>query len=101
MDEQRFNQRLFNQNISDYFTKIGAKQIYKGSYPANETANEALRNKLKENQWNGKHHTFGLSDDEPFTVYAFRNNGKNYIVNVQTNSAQGHIFIMELKSEVR
>jgi len=95
---QSFNQRFFNQEISEYLSKIGVKQIYKGDYPANDTANEALRKKLKENLWNGRGHTFGLSDDEPFAVYVFKNNGKNYIVNVQTNSAQGYIFIMELKA---
>ncbi|WP_316845762.1 hypothetical protein [Pedobacter psychrodurus] len=98
VDGQRFSQRFFDQNISDFLTSIDAKQLYNGDYPANETANEAIRKKLKENQWNGKHRTIGLSDDEPFTVYAFRNNGKNYIVNIQTNSAQGYIFIMELKA---
>ena len=95
---QNFNQRFFNQELTDYISKIGAKQLYSGNYPANDTANEALRQKLKGNIWNGKGHTFALSDDEPFAVYAFRNNGKNYIVNVQTNSAQGYIFIMELKA---
>lgn len=97
VNSQRFNQRLFNQNITDYLTKLGAKEIYKGNYPANDTANEALRKKLKENMWTGNRRTVGLGDDEPFAVYAFRNNGKNYIVNLQTNSAQGCIFIMELK----
>lgn len=98
LDGQNFSKRLFEKNVDEYITKIGAKQIYKGNYPANETANEALRKKLKENLWTGKHHTVGLSDDEPFAVYAFKNNGKNYVVNVQFNAAQGYIFIMELKS---
>lgn len=98
VDGQNFSRSLFEKNINDYITKIGAKQLYKGNYPANETANEALRDKLKENLWNGKHRTIGLSDDEPFAVYAFKNNGKNYVVNVQYNSAQGYIFIMELKA---
>ncbi|QNN42591.1 hypothetical protein [Pedobacter roseus] len=98
VDGQNFSRSLFEKNINDYMTKIGAKQLYKGDYPANETANEALRDKLKENLWNGKHRTIGLSDDEPFAVYAFKNNGKNYVVNVQYNSAQGYIFIMELKA---
>lgn len=98
VDGQNFSKRLFEKNVDEYITKIGAKQIYKGNYPANETANEALRKKLKENLWTGKHHTVGLSDDEPFAVYAFKNNGKNYVVNVQFNAAQGYIFIMELKS---
>ena len=97
-NSQSFNQRIFNKNISEYLSKIGVKEIYKGNYPANDTANEALRKKLKENLWNGNRHTVGLSDDEPFAVYAFRNNSKNYIINVQTNSAQGYIFIMELKA---
>jgi len=98
VDGQRFSQRLFEQNVSEYLTTIGAKQLYKGDYPANDTANEALRKQLKENLWNGNHRTVGLSDDEPFAVYAFKNNGKKYMVNVQSNSAQGQIFIMELKA---
>ncbi|WP_293308579.1 hypothetical protein [Pedobacter sp. UBA5917] len=98
VDGQNFSKSLFEKNITGYITKIGAKEIYKGAFPPNETANEALRKKLKENLWTGKHRSVGLSDDEPFAVYAFKNNGKNYVVNVQFNSAQGYIYIMELKS---
>jgi OmpA-OmpF porin, OOP family len=98
--DDRFNQRLFDKNIADYLQKIGAKEIYKGDYPANETKNEALREKLKENMFNGKHRTTGISSGEPFAVYAFKNNGKNYMVNVQSNSAGADIYIMELQAFV-
>jgi OmpA-OmpF porin, OOP family len=98
--EDRFNQRLFDKNVADYLQKIGAKEIYKGDYPANETKNEDLRKKLGENMFNGKHRTTGLSSSEPLAVYAFKNNGKNYMVNVQSSSAQGNIYIMELQAFV-
>ena len=96
--EDRLNQRLFDKNVADYLQKIGAKEIYKGDYPANETKNEALRKKLDENMWNGRHRTTGISSSEPLAVYAFKNNGKNYMVNVQSNSAQANIYIMELQA---
>jgi OmpA-OmpF porin, OOP family len=94
------NQRLFDKNVADYLQKIGAKEIYKGDYPANETKNEGLRKKLDENMWNGKHRTTGVRSGEPLAVYAFKNNGKNYMVNVQSNSAQANIYIMELQAFV-
>ena len=75
--------------------KIGAKKIYQGDFPENESD----RAKLEKNMWNGKQGTRGLlrESDSPFAVYAFKNNGKNYMVNIQSNSAQGNVFIMELK----
>ena len=49
--------------------------------------------------WSGKTKTAGLKreSDAPFSVYAFKNNDKKYILNIQSNSAEGNVFIMELK----
>jgi outer membrane protein OmpA-like peptidoglycan-associated protein len=49
--------------------------------------------------WTGKHRTLGIINESeaPFAVYAFKNNGKKYILNIQSNSAQGNVFIMELQ----
>ncbi|MEP6931220.1 MAG: OmpA family protein [Flavobacterium sp.] len=92
---QNFNQKLFDKSVYDYLDKIGAEKLYKGDFPENE--NERAR--LEKNMWTGKHHTSGIirESDAPFAVYAFKNNSKKYIVNIQSNSAQGNIFIMELK----
>ncbi|MEO8254045.1 MAG: OmpA family protein [Flavobacterium sp.] len=90
-----FNQKLFDRSFSEYLDKIGAKQLYKGDFPEDEKKRE----QLSKNIWNGKYATHGLSreSDSPFGVYAFKNNGKKYILNIQSNSAHGNIFIMELK----
>lgn len=94
-DGKDFNQKLFDKSVYDYFDKIGAKNIYKGNFPENESD----RAKLEKNMWSGKNRTSGLvrESDSPFGVYIFKNNGKKYVVNIQSNSAQGNIFIMELK----
>lgn len=90
-----FNQKLFDKSIYDYLDKIGAKKIYQGDFPEDENQ----RAKLEKNMWTGKQGTSGLlrESDAPFAVYAFKNGGKKYMVNVQSNSAQGNVFIMELK----
>lgn len=94
-DDKNFNQKLFDRGVYDYFDGIGAKKIYTGDFPEDEKQ----RKKLEKNMWSGKHGTKGLirESDAPFSVYAFKNNGKKYILNIQSNSAQGTIFIMELK----
>jgi OOP family OmpA-OmpF porin len=94
-DGKDFNQKLFDKSFYDYLDKIGAKQIYKGEFPEDEKQ----RTILEKNSWNGKNRTSGLlrESESPFAVYAFKNGGKKYIVNIQSNSAQGNIFIMELK----
>ena len=94
-----FNQKIFDKSVYDYLDKIGAKKLYKGDFPEDEN----LRAKLEKNSWTGKHRTSGLlrESDAPFAVYAFKNNGKKYIVNIQSNSAQGNVFIMELKDFVQ
>ncbi|OXA85986.1 OmpA family protein [Flavobacterium hercynium] len=90
-----FNQKFFDKSVYDYFDKIGAKKIYQGEFPENESD----RAKLEKNMWSGKHRTTGLvrESGSPFGVYAFKNNGKKYVANIQSNSAQGNIFIMELQ----
>lgn len=94
-----FNQKLFDKSVYDYIDKIGAKKLYKGDFPEDENARE----KLEKNMWSGKHSTRGLmrESDSPFAVYAFKNNGKKYIVNIQSNTAQGNVFIMELQDFVQ
>jgi len=94
-DGKDFNQRIFDKSVYDYLGKIGAMQLYKGEYPSDE----AMIKKLNENMWNGKYRTAGLmkESESPFGVYAFKNNGRKYILNVQSNSAQGSIFLMELQ----
>ena len=90
-----FNQKLFDKSVYDYIGKIGAKLIYKGDFPEDEKQRE----QLEKNIWNGKTMTAGLKreSDAPFSVYAFKNNDKKYILNIQSNSAEGNVFIMELK----
>lgn len=92
---ENFNRKLFDKSFYDYLDKIGAKQFYKGNFPKDEKQSE----QLSKNMWNGKISTYGLlrESEAPFAVYAFRNNGKKFILNIQSNSAQGNIFIMELK----
>lgn len=92
---EEFNQKLFDKSFYDYFDKIGAKQLYKGDFPEDEKQRE----QLAKNMWNGKISTYGLQrqSNTPFAVYAFKNNNKKYILNIQSNSAQGNVFIMELK----
>lgn len=92
---ENFNQKLFDKSYYDYLDKIGAKQLYKGNFPEDEKQQE----QLSKNIWTGNISTYGMvrESDAPFAVYAFRNNGKKYILNIQSNSSQGNIFIMELK----
>jgi len=91
--DKKFNQQLFEDMVYPYLDKIGAKKIFNGKFPSDQ----ALRAKLNGNMWNGSKRTVGLGDDEPFAVYAFINDNKKYVLNIQSNSAQGKVFIMELK----
>ncbi len=88
-----FNKLFFDDTFDGWIEKLGAALIYEGPFPADEAA----KTKLKENLYNGKKRTFALGDDEPFAVYAFRNEGKKYIIHVQSNSAEGQVYVMELK----
>lgn len=92
---KQFNQKIFNKSIFDYFDVLGAKKLYKGDFPENDKDRE----QLSKNLWCGEHGCDGLNreSDSPFSVYAFKNNGKKYILIIQSNSAQGKIFIMELQ----
>lgn len=92
--ETPFNKLLFDDQVDEFIEKTGVKKIYRGEYP--REAEEGIKLKLKENLWNGKVHTLGIADDEPFGVYAFKYNGKKYVFSFQSNSAQGKIFIMEV-----
>ena len=58
------------------------------------------KERLEKNMWSGEHGSNGLlrESDSPFSVYAFKNNGEKYILTIQSNSAQGTVFIMELKN---
>lgn len=93
--DKDFNQKLFDRSLYDFIDKMGAKKLYQGDFPKDEKQQE----QLEKNMWSGQHMTTGLmrESEAPFAVYAFKNNGKNYILNIQSNSAQGNIFIMELK----
>lgn len=90
-----FNQKIFDRSIYDYLDGIRAKKLYKGDFPEDDKDRE----RLQKNMWSGEHGTNGLlrESDAPISVYAFKNNGKKYILNIQSNSAQGTVFIMELK----
>jgi OmpA-OmpF porin, OOP family len=94
-DEKDFNQKIFDKSIYDYFDKIGAKKIYTGDFPKDESS----RTQLEKNMWGGKSGSYGLirESDAPFSLYAFKNNDKKYLLYIQSNSAQGNVFIMELK----
>lgn len=95
-DGKPFNQKIFDKSIYDYFDGIGAKKLYKGDFPEQDKDRE----RLEKNMWSGEHGSNGLlrESDSPFSVYAFKNNGEKYILNIQSNSAQGTIFIIELKN---
>ncbi|NTD95589.1 hypothetical protein G6M26_22970 [Agrobacterium tumefaciens] len=88
-----FNKLLFDDTFDEWIEKSGAPMIYEGTFPPNEEA----KKKLHENMFSGKKRTLGLADDEPFAMYVFKNEGKKYIIHVQSNSAQGKVFVMELK----
>lgn len=92
-DGKPFNKLLFDDTFDNWIEKLDAPMVYEGVFPTDE----ASRKKLSENLYNGKKRTVGLGDDEPFAVYAFKNKGKKYVINVQSNTAQGKVFIMELK----
>lgn len=92
-----FDRNLFDKNIYSYFEKIGAKLIYKGNFPDDES--QKLR--LEKNIWNGKDATYAIfrEGEAPFSIYAFRYNGKNYLASAQANSAQGNVFVMEVENQ--
>lgn len=89
-----YNQRFFDKSILSYLDGIGAKKIYEGVIPSDDV----IREKFKKNLYNGKSRTVGLSAySDPIYFYAFKNNAKKFVINVQSNTAKGQIFIMELE----
>lgn len=92
--DENFNHKFFDRSIFDYLSKIGAKKIFQGTL-SNE--NDDVRESFRKNMWAGSYGSSGISDSDPFAVYAFRNNGKRYILCTQSNTAGATVFIMELQ----
>lgn len=92
-----FSKNIFDRNIYSYFDKIGAKLLYKGNFPEDETQ----KVRLEKNLWNGKNATYAIfrESEAPFSIYAFRNNGENYVASAQANSAQGNVFVMKVGTD--
>ncbi|MCP1996141.1 OmpA family protein [Flavobacterium sp. HSC-61S13] len=91
-----YNNRYFDKNIYTYLDEIGAKKLFAGEIVRNDLTKE----RLKDNQYDGKYRFSSISDSYPFSVYAFKNKGKKYLVTVQSNTSLGTIYIMELKDFV-
>ncbi len=89
----KYDQYLFDRYAKKYIAQIGAKKLYEGPFPEEEST----RSKLNENKYTGHYSTAGLSEESPLQVYAFKNSKKKYIVNIQSNGASGNIFIIELE----
>ena len=93
--DRDYNQLFFNKSVLSYFDELGAKKINSGVIPEIDS----IRTKYSKTIYDGKHRMFGMSPyNDPISLYAFKNKGKNYVVNVQSNSAQGEIYIMELEA---
>jgi OmpA-OmpF porin, OOP family len=95
VSEGNYNQKFFDKSVLTYLDGIGAQKIHDGTHPEEEVIWEHLR----KNMFSGKvsSHNIKVDRQEPFYIYAFKNNSKKYVVTVQSNSASGTIFIMELK----
>lgn len=91
-----YNNRYFDKNIYTYLDEIGAKKLFAGEIVRNDLNKE----RLKDNQYDGKYRFSSISDSYPFSVYAFKNKGKKYLVTVQSNTSLGTIYIMELNDFV-
>lgn len=91
-DDSSYNNRYFDKNIFNYLDQIGAKKLYSGEIIRDEVS----KVRLKGNMYSGKNRTSGTDDTAPISIYAFKNNGKKYLINVQSNSAIGVIYVMEL-----
>lgn len=89
-----FNHKFFDKSIFDYLSKIGAQKIYQGTL-SNES--DAMRETFRKNMWAGSYGSSGISDADPFAVYAFRNNGNRYVLYTQSNTAGASVFIIELQ----
>jgi OmpA-OmpF porin, OOP family len=93
-----YNQSLFENSLYSYFEKIGATSLYKDILPEINSENENQLNKLSENTKIGDvEFNYYNHGNYPTAVYIFKNNGKKYIVNIQSNASEGNVFIMEIK----
>ena len=93
-----YNQSLFENTFYSYFEKIGATELYKSTLPEINSENESQLNKLAENaKIGGVDFNYYNHGNYPTAVYVFKNNGKKYIANIQSNASEGNAFIMEIK----
>lgn len=95
-----YNQNLFESTFYNYFEKIGATELYKSTLPEISSENEIELNKLNENAKIGDvEFNYYNHGNYPTAVYIFKNNGKKYIANIQSNASEGNAFIMEIKEK--
>ncbi len=95
-----YNQNVFESTFYNYFEKIGATVLYKGILPEINSENEVELNKLNRNAKIGDvEFNYYNHGNYPTAVYIFKNNGKNYIANIQSNASEGNAFIMEIKEK--
>lgn len=92
-----YNQSLLENSFYGYFEKIGAKQLFKGTLPEINSKNENELKKLENNSKIKCTYSYYSHGNYPTAIYVFKNDGKKYIVNIQSNASEGNIFIMELK----
>ena len=96
--ESPYNQSLFENTFYSYFEKIGATELYKNTLPEINSENQTELNKLDENtKFGDVEFNYYNHGNYPTAVYVFKNNGKKYIVNIQSNASEGNAFIMEIK----
>lgn len=95
-----YNQNLFENTFYNYFEKIGATELYKSTLPEISSENEVELNKLNKNAKIGDvEFNYYNHGNYPTAVYIFKNNGKKYIANIQSNASEGNAFIMEIKEK--
>ena len=95
-----YNQNLFESTFYNYFEKIGATELYKSTLPEISSENEVELNKLNENAKIGDvEFNYYNHGNYPTAVYVFKNNGKKYIANIQSNASEGNAFIMEISEK--
>lgn len=90
--DSSYSNAYFDKNILAYLDQMGAKKLYHGEI----VGDDATKEQLKKNMFNGKRRMAGTNFSDPLTIYAFKNQGKKYILHIQSNSSIGAIFIMEL-----
>lgn len=95
-----YNQNLFENTFYNYFEKIGATELYKSTLPEISSENQPELNKLEENtKFGDVEFNYYNHGNYPTAVYIFKNNGKKYIANIQSNASEGNVFIMEIKEK--